>query len=83
MDFSWSDEQLEFKQSVIKFAKNELNNDTIERDNDSLFDKKLWQKCARFGIQGLAIPKKYGGSGADPLTAVLALEGLGYGCRDN
>jgi hypothetical protein len=83
MDFSWSDEQLEFKQSVIKFAKNELNNNTIERDRNSSFDKKLWQKCARFGIQGLAIPEKYGGLGADPLTTILVLEGLGYGCRDN
>jgi hypothetical protein len=83
MDFSWSDEQLAFKQSVIKFAENELNDDTAKRDRDSLFEKKLWQKCARFGIQGLAIPQKYGGLGADPLTTVLVLEGLGYGCRDN
>ena len=54
MDFSWSDEQLAFKESVIKFAKNELNSDTSERDRNSLFDKKLWQKCAQFGLQGLA-----------------------------
>ncbi len=83
MDFSWSDEQLAFKESVIKFAKNELNSDTSERDRKSLFDKNLWRKCAQFGIQGLAIPEKYGGLGADPLTTILALEGLGYGCRDN
>ncbi len=83
MDFSWSDEQLEFKQSVIKFAKNELNGALIERDSKRLFEKKLWQKCAQFGIQGLAIPEKYGGIGADPLTTVLVMEGLGYGCRDN
>ena len=83
MDFSWSDEQLEFKQSVIKFAKNELNSALIERDSQRLFEKKLWHKCAQFGIQGLAIPEKYGGIGADPLTTVLVMEGLGYGCRDN
>ena len=83
MDFSWTDEQLEFKQSVIKFAKNELNNDLIERDRNRLFDKELWQKCAQFGIQGLAIPEKYGGLAADPLTSVLVMEGFGYGCRDN
>ncbi len=83
MDFSWSDEQLAFKQSIIKFTKNEMNNATIERDRTCQFDKKLWQKCARFGIQGLAIPEKHGGLGADPLTTVLVMEGLGYGCRDN
>jgi alkylation response protein AidB-like acyl-CoA dehydrogenase len=42
-----------------------------------------WQKCARFGILGLAIPEEYGGSEADILTTMLVMEGLGYGCRDN
>jgi hypothetical protein len=83
MDFSWSDEQLAFKESVIKFAKNELNSAIIERDSNCQFEKKLWQKCARFGIQGLSIPEKYGGVGTDPLTAVLVMEGFGFGCRDN
>ena len=83
MDFSWTDEQLAFKESVIQFAKNELNGSIVERDNNSQFERTLWQKCAEFGIQGLAIPKKYGGVGADPLTTVLVMEGLGYGCRDN
>ncbi len=39
MDFSWSDEQLAFKQSIIKFAKNELNSAIIERDSKCLFEK--------------------------------------------
>src|SRR5208337_2854868 len=37
----------------------------------------------RFGIQGLPIPREFGGAEADILTTVLAMEGLGYGCRDN
>jgi hypothetical protein len=53
MDFSWSDEQLAFKESVIKFAKNELNNDTSERDRNSLFDKKLWQKMCSIRHPGI------------------------------
>jgi hypothetical protein len=43
----------------------------------------LWQKCARFGIKGIAILEKYGGLGADPLTSVLAMEELGFGCCDD
>jgi alkylation response protein AidB-like acyl-CoA dehydrogenase len=31
----------------------------------------------------LAFPEKYGGSEADILTAMLTMEGLGYGCHDN
>ena len=29
------------------------------------------------------MPTKYGGSGVDALTVMLAMEALGYGCRDN
>ena len=83
MDFSWSDEQLAYKQSVIKFAKNELNQASIERDRKSLFDKALWKKCADFGLLGISIPETYGGCRTDTMKALLAMEGLGYGCRDN
>ena len=83
MDFSWSSEQLAYKQSVVKFAKNELNHSAIERDKKSLFDKALWKKCAEFGLLGISIPEKYGGCRSDTMTALLAMEGLGYGCRDN
>lgn len=83
MDFSWSDEQLEFKRSVIEFARRELNDGLIERDRQGELSRENWQKCARFGILGLAVPEEYGGGGADVLTAMLVMEGLGYGCRDN
>jgi alkylation response protein AidB-like acyl-CoA dehydrogenase len=29
------------------------------------------------------VPTRFGGKGADPLSTMAALEGLGYGCRDN
>jgi alkylation response protein AidB-like acyl-CoA dehydrogenase len=34
------------------------------------------------GLQGLPAPESFGGSDADPLTCAVALEALGYGCRD-
>ena len=83
MDFSWTEEQLQFKNEVIEFAQKELNQGLIERDRRAEFSRENWQKCARFGIQGLSIPEEYGGVGADILTAMLTMEGLGYGCRDN
>jgi alkylation response protein AidB-like acyl-CoA dehydrogenase len=33
-------------------------------------------------LQGLPVPEEYGGSGLDPLATAIALEGLGYGCKD-
>jgi len=83
LDFSWTEEQNAFRQSVIKFARQELNNNLIERDRNQEFSRQAWNKCAEFGIQGLPIPQPYGGGGSDILTTVCALEALGYGCRDN
>lgn len=80
MDFSWTPDQLAFRTSVREFARNELDSASPEARG---FSRDLWQKCARFGIQGLAVPEEYGGSQADVLTTMLAMEALGYGCRDN
>src|SRR6266536_1293310 len=83
MDFSWKEDQLQFKHAVIEFAKKELNKALAEHDRQSELPRENWQKCAQFGILGLAIPEEYGGAGSDVLTTMLVMEGLGYGCRDN
>jgi alkylation response protein AidB-like acyl-CoA dehydrogenase len=83
MDFSWTEEQLKYKSAVIDFAKKELNEGLIEHDREGELPRQNWQKCAQFGILGLAVPEEYGGSGSDILTTMLVMEGLGYGCRDN
>jgi alkylation response protein AidB-like acyl-CoA dehydrogenase len=83
MDFSWTKEQLDFKNAVIEFAKKELNTGLIDRDRQGELSRENWKKCARMGILGLATPEEYGGSGTDILTTMLVMEGLGYGCRDN
>jgi alkylation response protein AidB-like acyl-CoA dehydrogenase len=83
MDFSWTEEQLKFKNAVIEFAKKELNTGLLDRDRQGELARENWNKCARMGILGLAIPEQYGGGGTDILTTMLVMEGLGYGCRDN
>jgi alkylation response protein AidB-like acyl-CoA dehydrogenase len=83
MDFAWQEEQVAFKKAVTEFAQNQLNDDIIAQDAAGEFPREKWQKCAEFGIQSLPMPEEYGGSGADILTTVLVMEGLGEGCRDN
>jgi alkylation response protein AidB-like acyl-CoA dehydrogenase len=83
MDFDWTEEQLAFRDSVVRFAQRELAGDVVARDHEGGFDRDAWRKLAEFGIHGLPAPKEYGGSEADTLTQVLAMEALGYGCRDN
>ena len=85
MDFSFTTEQENLKKEVIEFAQEHMNDDMIKRDREGIFSKDLWKKCADFGIQGLAAPASLGGKyeKVDLLTAVLAMEGFGYGCKDN
>jgi alkylation response protein AidB-like acyl-CoA dehydrogenase len=83
MDFSWTDEQLELKKAVIEFAQKKLSDDILNRDKEGVFSREIWTRCAQMGIQGLAVPEEYGGLGVAFLTAVLVMEGFGYGCRDN
>ncbi|MFC1645681.1 acyl-CoA dehydrogenase family protein [Candidatus Omnitrophota bacterium] len=83
MDFSFSDEQLDFKKNAVNFAKKTLNEDVITRDKNGMFSRELWKKCADFGILGFPFSREYGGADCDILTTLLVMEGLGYGCKDN
>lgn len=84
MDFSWTKEQLAFKQSIVEFASSQLDADEIKRDRESAFSKPNWKRCADFGFLGLSLPRRYSGrEDVDFMTAILGMEGLGYGCKDN
>jgi alkylation response protein AidB-like acyl-CoA dehydrogenase len=83
ISFGWDKEQLAFKEATIAFAQQELNGNVRQHDKTSSFDRTAWQTCADYGILGWPIPKAYGGMELDCPTIMLALEGLGYGCRDN
>jgi hypothetical protein len=83
VDFSWTEEQVDYRAAVVEFARKELNNDMLGRDQRGEFDADAWKKCGAFGIQGLPYPTEYGGQGASALTTVMAMEALGYGSKDN
>lgn len=83
MDFSLSEEQVQLRNAIIRFARGQLTDDVVGRDARGEFSRILWRKCAEMGIQGLAVPETYGGSGFDALTTMVALEALGYACKDN
>jgi alkylation response protein AidB-like acyl-CoA dehydrogenase len=85
MDFSWPEEYINFKNEVIHFGRTQIHGDLISRDLSGSFSRESWQRCADFGIQGLAAPSQFGGTydEIDILRATLAMEGFGYGCRDN
>ena len=82
MDFSLTDEQKLFKQSVIEFAQKEIEPGATERDAEARFDRDVWDKAAEFGLMGLPFPEELGGSDASVFDTCLAGEALGYGGGD-
>jgi len=82
VDFSFTDEQKLLRDNIVRFARDVLSPGAAERDRNQEFSRDLWRKCGEIGIQGLPVPQQYGGSAVDPLTCAIALEALGYGCRD-
>ncbi|MDP9270869.1 MAG: acyl-CoA dehydrogenase family protein [Chloroflexota bacterium] len=77
-----TEEQWLLRDAVLQFARGELAS-VDGRDGDGHFAREAWRRCAELGLQGLAVPPEYGGTGASAVTIALALEALGYGCPDN
>ena len=82
MDFAWDQDATALKRAAEEFGAS-LNAGLADRDLTATFDDELWRSCAAFGALGLPIPERFGGSDQSLRAVVYALEGLGYGCRDN
>jgi butyryl-CoA dehydrogenase len=77
MDFSFTEEQMMFKEQVIRFATREIVPRVQEHDLKGEFDFQSFRKLGEFGILGLHFPEELGGSNADVVTSVLGGEALG------
>lgn len=79
MDFSYSQEQKEYRKEIINFAKENLNDENCLEQ----YEPKMWEKTADFGLFGLTIGEEYGGLGESYQTAAYVYESLGYACKNN
>jgi alkylation response protein AidB-like acyl-CoA dehydrogenase len=71
------------REAAATFARGRLNPEETAGQRTNGFSRAAWQACAEFGVQGLAVPPEYGGSGAGLRTTMATMEGLGLGCLDN
>jgi len=83
MDFAMTPEAQRWHDTAIEFAREELNDDVIGRDDRREFSRDGWHRCARFGLCALPVPKDYGGKGLGLPETIAAMEGMGFGCLDN
>ena len=73
MDFKLTEEQLMIQQAARDFAKMELLPGVIERDEHSKFPTEEVKKMAELGFMGMMVDPKYGGSGLDSISYILAI----------
>jgi alkylation response protein AidB-like acyl-CoA dehydrogenase len=55
----------------------------VERDHECTFWHEGWERLAAKGMLGLLAPTEHGGADLDLCSALLTIEGLGHGCRDD
>ena len=74
MDFNLTEEQLMVQKAARDFAQNELLPGVIERDEKQIFPAEQIKKMGELGFMGMMVDPKYGGSGLDTISYVLAME---------
>jgi alkylation response protein AidB-like acyl-CoA dehydrogenase len=74
MQFELTEEHLAVQQAARDFAQTELLPGVIERDEHQKFPAEQVKKLGELGFMGMMVDPKYGGSGMDTISYVLAME---------
>lgn len=74
MNFQFTEEHLNVQQAARDFAQTELLPGVIERDEHQKFPMEQIKKLGELGFLGMMVDPKYGGSGMDTVSYVLAME---------
>jgi alkylation response protein AidB-like acyl-CoA dehydrogenase len=74
MDFNLTEEHLMVQKAARDFAQNELLTGVIERDDKQIFPTEQIKKMGELGFMGMMVDPKYGGSGLDTISYVIAME---------
>lgn len=80
MDFNISEEQKMIQDTARDMAQKEFAPKAAELDEKSQFPSENAKKLAELGFMGMMVDPKYGGSGLDTLSYVLALEEVSAAC---
>ncbi|ULQ57977.1 acyl-CoA dehydrogenase [Flavihumibacter rivuli] len=74
MHFQLSEEHLMIQKAARDFAQQECLPGVIERDEKQQYPREQVMKLADLGFMGMMVDPKYGGSGMDTISYVLAME---------
>lgn len=80
MDFTFSEDQLLFQDSVRDFLVNEITTDAIRAswETDTGRSDELWAQLTELGLTGMTVPEEFGGLGMNEVDFVLLAQECGY-----
>ncbi len=80
MDFTFTEDQLLFQESVREFLLNEVTAESIRKlwDTESGRSDQLWTQLAELGLTAMTVPEEFGGLGMNELDFVLIAQECGY-----
>ncbi|SDY39980.1 acyl-CoA dehydrogenase [Thermoactinomyces sp. DSM 45892] len=74
MRFSFTEEQILLQQMVRDFAQKEIAPEVERMETEDRFPRELIRKMGDLGLMGIPIAEEWGGSGADFISYILAIE---------
>ncbi len=80
MNFNFTPEQVQFRDSVLRFSKKELAGKALERAHAAAYPWDVAKLMARQRLLGITIPEADGGQGGTLMDAVIAIEAVASVC---
>jgi alkylation response protein AidB-like acyl-CoA dehydrogenase len=80
VNFAFSEEQEELRRTVRAFLEDKSSSAEVRRlmETEEGYDPAVWEQMgSQLGLQGLAIPEEYGGSGYSYVELIVVLEEMG------
>ena len=74
MNFEFSEEQVQLRETVRRFCVNEIAPIAKSCDDDETFPREMFKKWGELGLLGVRYPEKDGGSGFDKISDCIVRE---------
>lgn len=83
MRFELTPEQQMVQAMAREFAESHVRPIAAEIDRDARFPHETVKRMGELGLMGIAVPERWGGSGADTVSYVVALEEIARACASH
>ena len=78
--FALTDTHRQFRDSLRKFADDQVAPHAAAADRDSVYPQASFDACRAMELPALGIPEAYGGAGADMITQAIMAEEIARAC---